>query len=40
MENQTGNAITDTRDISVPDSGNDQFGKIKINNNVIAIINF
>ena len=38
MENQTGNAVTDTRDLSVSESSNDQFGKIKINNNVIAVI--
>ncbi len=38
MENQTGNAVTDTRDLSVSESSNDQYGKIKINNNVIAVI--
>ena len=29
MENQTGNAVTDTRDLSVSESSNDQYGKMK-----------
>ena len=38
MENQTGNAVADTSELNVSETPNEQFGKIRINNNVIAII--
>jgi uncharacterized alkaline shock family protein YloU len=38
MDNQTGNAVADTRDLSVTESTGAGYGKISINNNVIAII--
>jgi uncharacterized alkaline shock family protein YloU len=38
MNNQTGNAVADTRDLSVTESTGSGYGKISINNNVIAII--
>jgi uncharacterized alkaline shock family protein YloU len=38
MDNQTGNAVADTRDFAVAEAHGSQYGQISINNNVIAII--
>ena len=38
MENQTGNAVSDTSELTVSETQNEQYGKIRINNNVIAMI--
>lgn len=38
MTDQAGNAVADTRDLSVAESTGSDYGKISINNNVIAII--
>jgi uncharacterized alkaline shock family protein YloU len=38
MENQTGNAVADTRDFAVADTSGEGIGHIRINNNVIAVI--
>lgn len=38
MENQTGNAVADIRDLSVTENTGSDYGQIIINNDVIAII--
>ncbi len=38
MTDQAGNAVVDTQDLSVTESTGSGYGKISINNNVIAII--
>jgi uncharacterized alkaline shock family protein YloU len=38
MTDQAGNAVADTRDLSVTENTGSGYGKISINNNVIAII--
>ncbi|MBT8043130.1 MAG: Asp23/Gls24 family envelope stress response protein [Pontiella sp.] len=39
MDNQTGNAVADTREFStVTEASGSEYGQIRINNNVIAII--
>lgn len=38
MENQTGNAVADTRDFAVSDAPGEGYGQIRINNSVIAVI--
>lgn len=38
MENQTGNAVADIRDLSVTEKTGSDYGQIIINNDVIAII--
>jgi len=38
MDNQTGNAVADHRELSVTENTGSGYGKISINNNVIAII--
>lgn len=38
MTDQAGNAVADTQDLSVTESSGSGYGKISINNNVIAII--
>jgi uncharacterized alkaline shock family protein YloU len=39
MENQTGNAVADTQELIVPaEMSGSEYGQIRINNNVIAII--
>ncbi|VGO22726.1 Asp23/Gls24 family envelope stress response protein [Pontiella sulfatireligans] len=38
MENQTGNAVADTGEFAVAEVSGSEYGQIKINNNVIAII--
>ena len=38
MDNQTGNAVADTRDLSVTENTGSDYGQIIINNDVIAII--
>lgn len=35
---QTGNAVADTRDITVAETSGSEYGQISINNNVVAII--
>lgn len=37
-QNQTGNAVADTRDLVKETEPKDEYGKIRINNNVIAVI--
>ena len=38
MENQTGNAVADTRDFAITETPGEGIGQIRINNNVIAVI--
>ena len=38
MEHQTGNAVADTSDLLVAEAPGSQYGQIRINNNVVAII--
>lgn len=38
MENQTGNAVVDTKELMVAEASGSEYGQISINNNVIAII--
>jgi len=38
MKDQTGNAVADTRELSVTENTGSGYGQISINNNVIAII--
>jgi uncharacterized alkaline shock family protein YloU len=38
MKDQTGNAVADPQDFTVAESTGSEFGQIRINNNVIAII--
>jgi uncharacterized alkaline shock family protein YloU len=38
MKEQTGNAVADTSDLTVADAAGSGYGRIRINNNVIAII--
>jgi uncharacterized alkaline shock family protein YloU len=38
MEEQTGNAIADTRELNVSETPGEGYGQIRINNNVIAVI--
>ena len=38
MDNQTGNAVADTRDFAITDTPGEGIGQIRINNNVIAVI--
>ncbi len=38
MENQTGNAVADTREFAVTDVPGAEYGKIRINNSVVAVI--
>lgn len=38
MDNQTGNAVADTRDFAITETLGQEMGQIRINNNVIAVI--
>ena len=38
MKDQAGNAVADTRDLSITENTGSGYGQIRINNNVIAII--
>ena len=38
MDNQAGNAVADTREFAVAETSGSEYGQIRINNNVIAII--
>lgn len=38
MENQTGNAVADTSDLAVSDTSGSEYGQIRINNDVVAVI--
>jgi len=38
MENKTGNGVADTQEFSLPEAVGSDYGQIRINNNVIAII--
>jgi uncharacterized alkaline shock family protein YloU len=38
MENQTGNGVADTQEFALPEAAGSDYGQIRINNNVIAII--
>ena len=38
MNNQTGNAVADTRDFAITETSGEGVGQIRINNNVIAVI--
>ena len=38
MDNQTGNAVVDTQDFAVAETSGSEYGQIRINNNVVAII--
>ena len=38
MDNQTGNAVADTRDFAITETPGEGIGQIRINNNVIAVI--
>ena len=38
MNNQTGNAVADTRDFAITETTGEGVGQIRINNNVIAVI--
>lgn len=38
MNDQTGNAVSDTREFAVAEPSGSEYGQIRINNNVIAII--